>query len=59
MPICDKCGKRGLTWIDSDWGWMLYLGASPHFCGKWRRLRAVQAFYRGLYELRKKGKKAA
>jgi|HubBroStandDraft_1064217.scaffolds.fasta_scaffold73164_2 hypothetical protein len=59
MATCRDCGLDDLEWIETEWGYVLFAEDVPHVCGAFRRFRAVQAFYRGLYDLREAWKKAA
>jgi hypothetical protein len=31
-PVCSRCGKRGLSWVEGAYGWVLYEGGQPHNC---------------------------
>ena len=59
MAQCRDCGRDDLEWLETAFGWLLYGSGRPHICGKRRRWRAVQAFYRGLYDVRRSWRKAA
>ena len=59
MAQCRDCGRDDMEWLETAWGWWLYLGDRPHVCGRFRRQRAVYMFARGLYDLKIKLKRAA
>ena len=59
MAQCRDCGLDDLELRFTAWGLWLYGMGRPHFCGAWRRQRAVQAFYAGLYDPQISLRKAA